>query len=454
MSQEINSEQKELSILDNFKLLFGASRGYKIVNAMNFLDGIAYFGIIILLTRFLHDRVGMSTEMSGFSVSTFSGLVTLFMFGGGFVTDKLGVRRSLTWCIGIMGVGRLLITLAPSLGFSATGGTIVSWTGLLLLAMGQGVLQPTMYAGVKEYTDPRTATIGYAFLYAIMNLGIIAEHFVSPFIRTDAVFLNLKFTEIVGLGWGIDGVFWMCTAVTGLMLLINVTFFTKKIELSQRTVAQEAQAEINKNKTVLDRLKELPFLDVRFMFFIFILLPVRTIFAHQFLTMPDYIFRCFPEAINDKYEWIVGLNPLIIVIFVPLFAIFTRRMKIIDMMIIGTTVTALTGFFLVPGPQVWALLTYVIVFSLGEAMWSSRFLEYVAHIAPAGRVGAYMGLAGIPWFLAKFTTGWYSGSMIKHFIPENGPQDSSTMWLCYTLFACITPIVLILTRKWTLAKDS
>ena len=43
--------------------------------------------------------------------------------------------------------------------------------------------------------------------------------------------------------------------------------------------------------------------------------------------------------------------------------------------------------------------------ALEKQLWSSRFLEYVADLAPAGKVGAYMGLAGIPWFLAKMTTG-------------------------------------------------
>ncbi len=449
-----DTQKKDLTVMENLKLLFYASRGYKLVNAVNFLDGIAYFGILVLLTRFLGTRVGMTEQVTGFSVSMFTGLVTLFMFGGGFVSDKLGVRRALTWCIGVMGIGRALLTLAPALGLGVTGASIMSWSGLLLLALGQGVLQPAMYAGVKEYTDPRTATIGYGFLYAIMNLGIVAEHFISPFIRTDEVFLNLSFTKIIGLGWGIDGVFWMCTAVTGLMLLMIITLFTKKVEQTQRTVeapAQEAKAD---KKPLMTRIKELPFFDPRFMFFIFILLPVRTIFAHQWLTIPDYVFRCFPAGVSDKFEWIAGLNPLIIVIFVPLFAIYTRRMKIIDMMIMGTAVTALTGFLLVPGPVLWALLTYITLFSFGEAMWSSRFLEYVAHIAPAGKVGAYMGLAGIPWFLAKFTTGLYSGSMIARFIPEEGPKDSSTMWLIYTLIACITPIVLIICRKWTLSKDS
>ena len=123
-------------------------------------------------------------------------------------------------------------------------------------------------------------------------------------------------------------------------------------------------------------------------------------------------------------------------------------------MIIGTIVSAVTTFILVPGPALWTLLLYVIIFSFGEALWSSRFLEYVANIAPAGKVGAYMGLAGIPWFLAKFTTGLYSGSMIKHFIPETGPQDTSTLWLIYAIIACLSPIGLIAMRKWLLAKDS
>ena len=59
-----------------------------------------------------------------------------------------------------------------------------------------------------------------------------------------------------------------------------------------------------------------------------------------------------------------------------------------------------------------------------------------------------MGLAGIPWFLAKFTTGLYSGSMIAHFIPENGPHNSGTMWLIYACIACISPVCLLLFRNW------
>lgn len=417
-----------LSIRDSFRILFSASRAFWLVNAVNFGDGIAYFGILNLLTLFISREVGLSDHQTGIAVSVFTGLVTLCMFGGGFVSDRLGVRRALSLSVaGLLG-GRLLLVASPSMGEAATP---VLWAGLVLMGVASGVLQPALYAGVKEFTDPRTATIGYSLLYSIMNLGIVAETFVSPFIRERA---------------GIGGVFWTMIGITALMLVSNLVFFTRRIEARDRVL--EAAPPARDRRPIGERLRALPFLDARFIFFIFILLPVRTLFAHQFLTLPDYVMRCFPEHVGARYEWFQGLNPLIIVIFVPLIAAFTRGANVVTMMIVGTAISATTTFLLVPGPDVTRLVAYVVLFSFGEAVWSSRFLEYVANLAPAGQVGAYMGLAGIPWFLAKATTGFYSGLMIQRFIPEHGPQDSGTLWLVYAGFAMISPVGLFLARRW------
>ncbi|MFA5139229.1 MAG: MFS transporter [Elusimicrobiota bacterium] len=437
-------KKEELSLKETLKLLFGASKGFWLVNMVNFGDGIAYFGILTLLTLFL-GRIGMSDSRAGLSVSMFTGLVTLFMFGGGFISDKLGVRRALTLCLVLCLAGRVLLSGSPQLGGAAH---LAAWLGLLVLSFGEGVIQPALYAGVKEYTDARTATMGYGILYAIMNLGIVAENFVSPFVRTDKPFLF----GVNGLGLGYDGVFWMCTGITVFMLLVHVGLFTSRVEAADRVIVDAPKSE-EPVKTWQEKLKELPFLDPRFMVFIFVLLPVRTLFAHQWLTLPDYVMRCYPPEVGAKYEWISGLNPFIIVIFVPLIAAMTRKANVVTMMLIGTTISALTTFILVPGPNLNALIIYVILFSLGEAVWSSRFLEYVADLAPAGKVGAYMGLAGIPWFLAKFTTGLYSGRMLEHFIPKGGPHDSSTLWLIYALIACVSPLGLLVVKRWISKKN-
>ena len=89
-------EEEQLSLRETFRILFKASKGFWMVNIINFGDGIAYFGVLTLLTLFLHGEVGFSDQMTGISVSVFTGLVTLFLLGGGFISDKLGVRRTLT----------------------------------------------------------------------------------------------------------------------------------------------------------------------------------------------------------------------------------------------------------------------------------------------------------------------------------------------------------------------
>ncbi len=206
----VAAEEPQLSLRENFRILFKASRAFWMVNMVNFGDGIAYFGILNLLTLFIGQDVGFSEQTTGVAVSFFTGLVTLFMFGGGFISDKLGVRRALTLSLVVVLVGRLFLVGSPLAGGMAS---MVLWTGLLLMGMAEGVIQPALYAGVKEFTDPRTATIGYSLLYAIMNLGIAAEAFVSPFIREQS---------------GIAGVFWAMIAITVLMIAGNLAFFTRR----------------------------------------------------------------------------------------------------------------------------------------------------------------------------------------------------------------------------------
>ncbi len=449
MNEQEQTEKKEsktkTSLKEELKIIFSSSRAFWLVNLVNFAEGVAYFGILTLLTLYLGGSVGMSDAMTGVSVSTFTGLVTLFMFGGGFVSDKYGVRNALTISLLLLFGGRVLLGFAgvPAQMGSPVVGYVMSWAAIILMALGSGILQPALYAGAKEYTNPKVSAIAFSFIYAIMNLGIVFENFISPFIRTNEPFIG----NIHGLGWGIMGVFLTCTAITGLVLLAHITFFTKKTEQQCRLVV--INEEENKNKTWKQRFAQMPFRDMRFMWFIFILLPVQTLFAHQFLTMPDYIFRVFPAEVAAKFEWINGINPFIIVFCVPLIAMLTRNVSVFKMLIIGTSISAATTFLLVGHrPDLTLLILYVIIFSLGEAAWSSRFYEYVGDLAPAGQVGAYMGLAGLPWFLAKFTTGLYSGFMLSYFIPREGAQNPGEMWLIYALIACISPLGLLLTRKW------
>jgi proton-dependent oligopeptide transporter, POT family len=462
----VEEKKEDITLRETIRLLLKASKGFWLVNMVNFGDGIAYFGILNLLTLYLGRDVGLSDAWKTTAVSLFTGAVTAFMLGMGFLADRLGVRRALTVSLVVLLAGRLLLVLAPIVfpvvgpdmpmilnpsAYTNTGVQVFAVLALLLMAFGSGILQPTLYSGAKEYTDPRTAAVTFSLVYAIMNFGIAAEGLISPYIRTDTVFLHIGGFTLKGLGTGISGVFWFCAAFTALMLILQMLWFTRKVEQRDRIGVVEQTAAEKKHDAETGfwrKFSELPLFNARFAFFIFILLPVQTLFAHQFLTIPDYIMRAYPASVGARYEWIIGINPVIIVIFVPLISALTRKARVLNMMIIGTTISAAITFILVPGPSLSALLIYTIVFSFGEAVWSSRFYEYVATLAPAGKVGAYMGMAGIPWFLAKATTGIYAGHMLERYVPSGAPQDTGTLWLIYSLIACASPVGLLLGKRW------
>lgn len=403
---------------------FGAVRHldarFWVPNLVFLLDGAAYFGILNILTLHLGTTVGLGDVTAGRLVSYLTGALTLFMTFFGTLVDRYGVRRMATVTILASFAGRLLLVGAPWL----PGTFYVVLLALTLMAFGGGLLQTAIYSAVKQATDDKTSAVGFSLIYALMNLGIVLESLASSPVRA---------------AWGTTGVFAMCAGLTLVYLVVHLVGFPKD---AGRPVESPAQAASHASW------REHPLADPRFLFFIFILLGVRTLFAHQWLTMPDYVVRAYPEEVGARFEWINGLNPLIIVIGTPLVAALTRKVPVLRMMIVGTAVSALATLLLVPGPNLAALLTYVIVFSIGEALWSSRFLEYVAAIAPPERMGVYMGVANIPWFLAKFTTGLYSGAMLAAYVPKDGPQDSGTMWLIYLGVALTSPVGLLLARRW------
>jgi hypothetical protein len=366
-------------------------------------------------------------------------------------------------------VGRFLYSVAPAVG----GGFLVVALvilGLLTVAIGEGIIQPVCYSGIKQYTNEKTSSMGYGLIYALMNLGIVVMGAISAWIRpavqnikegkpADAIgrpFLDFLASFSAS---GVQAVNWACVGITLLALVLFFISMTRKAEAQK--LRPDTAEELRKTDTrpwsarLRSYFTDGPFSNKRFLFFIFMLLPVRTLFAHQWLTLPEYILRAYDKNVADKMEWLVDwTNPAIIFVGVPIFTALTRRVNVYTMMVIGSLVSAVPTCLLCGGPDLTRLITYLVIFSIGEALWSARFLEYASELAPPGRVAQYMGLANVPWLLAKGTTGLYSGWVLATFCPKDVPPDqlrTGTMWLIYGCIAMLSPIGLWLARKWVLA---
>jgi POT family proton-dependent oligopeptide transporter len=447
-----------------------------------------YFGILTLLAIFFNEYVGLNDHQADLMVGVLTGGITLSMFFLGGISDKISMRKFTIISLTVMLIGRIIIAgsgelLEHKLGLWSPL-HLASLLGILFIVIGYGIYMPGSYAAVRKLTSEKTSAMGYAMLYALMNLGSFLPGLVSPPIRAR---------------FGMVSVFWFYIVFTIVAIAVGYFLLTKKAVEDARkklgggkaAVAVPAKVEKKTKKSKeykdfsqritswkassLDWMKNHPLANVRFTFFIFILIPVQTLFAHQWLTLPQYVYRAFSQSVSDHMEFFVNLNPLLIFVIAPLVAAFTRKVNTYKMMIIGTFVMSLPTFFLAMGTNLVLLYVYIFLMSIGEALWQPRFLQWVAEIAPEGRTGAYMGIGQFPWFLTKVLTSLYAGLFLMKFIPsaeawlnfslisgstvpgltginairfQTFPNSAPTMWLIYGFIAMISPVSLLLARKW------
>eukprot|EP00521_Asterionellopsis_glacialis_P011126 CAMPEP_0195309892 /NCGR_PEP_ID=MMETSP0707-20130614/38965_1 /TAXON_ID=33640 /ORGANISM="Asterionellopsis glacialis, Strain CCMP134" /LENGTH=372 /DNA_ID=CAMNT_0040374193 /DNA_START=881 /DNA_END=1999 /DNA_ORIENTATION=- len=189
----------------------------------------------------------------------------------------------------------------------------------------------------------------------------------------------------------------------------------------------------------------------RFLAVCLILLNIRMIFRHLDATLPKYMIREFGE--NTPKGTIYSINPALIIILVPLVTAATTKVDPLVMIHYGSYISAASVFALVISTSVGACAVFVIILSIGEAVWSPRLYDYTMSVVQEGREGTYMALSSAPLFLAKLPVGFMSGELLQKYCPEDGPRNSKMMWLIIGLTTATSPILMTLCWPFISKKD-
>ncbi len=443
--------------------LIHAPRALWGLNLSYFIEGFVYFGTLAYLAMYFNQYAKLGDVQAGGMVGVLTSGITLAMLFFGSRVDRWGLRRTLFICILCMLAGRILLAALPGFGLEV-GGVLspfnkLATLALLFIVIGFGMYQPAIYAGVRQLTTPATAGMAFAMLYAVNNLGGWLPTFMST--------IRERFGLHGALG------FYAGASLLGLLLLfalLNRRTYEKaraqalegrSDEEAAKAAETKAEADTERARVktlppgerLLNWLRNHPLADPKFFAFIFCLIPVQTLFAYVWLILPQYVSRAFAGTwVGAKFETATQASSLLVFILCPIVAALTSKVKVYRMMILGTAVMALPPFFLAFGPTVAGLFGYVLVLSIGEAMWQPRFLQFAAEIAPEGRTGAYMGVAQLPWFLTKMLVPIYSGAALARFCPAVGPTNTGPMWLLFGGIAVISPVFLFMAKGW-LGKD-
>jgi dipeptide/tripeptide permease len=437
------------TIVQPFLDLLQAPRALWAVYLSMLLEGFVYFGMLIYLAMYFNEYGHLTDLHAGWMVGVLTSGITLSMLFFGGNVDRWGSRRTILIALTLMLLGRSVLALAPRLGLA--GGALFSpfigmaLGGLFLVLLGYGMYTPAGYASVRRFTTPATANMGFAMLYAVMNLGAWLPTFVSP-IRQHS---------------GIRGAYAFYVATTAVGLLAFAALLSRKVEAAASGPATITPLETRARHGsagfagLVRWCRNHPLSDPKFSCFIFCLIPVQTLFAYNWLVLPQYVNRAFAGSwVGARFETATSLNAILIFLLCPVVAACTARTRVYSMMILGTAIMAAPTFILALGPRVPGLFAFIVLMTVGEAIWQPRFLQYAAEIAPPGRTGAYMGVAQFPWFLTKILVPLYSGAALARWCPDPalGPARTTPMWLLFGGVAMLTSIFLVLAKGW-LGKD-
>ena len=428
------------------------------LNLSYLTEGFAYLGTLQYLALYFNEYVGLNDQHAGWMVGVMASGITLSMFFLGGRVDKLGLRKTLFTALGFMLSGRLLLSLAPDMGLA--GGDIfsamnlVSLLGVILVVIGFGMYQPAIYAGTGAVATAATSGMAFAMLYSVYNLGGWLPTFMTPIRNAFGIKGALGFYAVVSF-----------LGMVGLAVLLTKKVLEKALKEKREAGGDDSGAETAQTANrsangqtgiqlqplarALAWLKSHPLTDPKFSFFIFALIPVQTLIAYLWFILPQYVSRAHAGAwVGENFETALSLNPILIFFLCPAVATLSARANIYNTVVLGTAVMAASAFLLSPGPTATGLFAYILVFSVGEAIWRPRFLQYATEIAPPGRSGAYMGVAQFPWFITKTIVPLYSGLALSKWCPDTGPAATGTMWLLFGLIAIVTPVMLFLAKGW------
>ncbi len=476
------------------KGLRGAPRELWILFLTKVIEYTAYGAMNMAFILYLSADCGLGDISAGSYIGVWSMLVTITTMMVGAVVDAIGIKKTLLIGTIVLLFGRAFMPFMDNIYFA----TIL---GFIPMAIGIAIMGPVLSVGIKRYTTSDSAALGFGLFYTLMNVGWALGAIVF-----DAIRGTFGEHEMVTLPMiGVDISTYQIIFLTGFLLtiptFIMVLMMRDGVEMTDTEgvkidpikndfegsvisvffqVAKKAAIDTGRILSQIVRQKDFWY----YMFMLGILVCVRLVFYHFHYTFPKYGIRILGEGV--KIGNIYGvLNPTIIVFLVPLVAALTRKISSYKMLMIGTTISAFSIFIAsMPGkffdplmgtwveelvynrwlglapemhtPLVLALVIFVIIFTIGEAIWSPRLMQFAAEIAPEGKEGTYIALSYLPYFAAKLVAGPLSGWLLHTYVPEGASSypNHFFVWLWIGGMAVLSPIGLVVFRKLFSAAEN
>jgi MFS family permease len=315
-------------------------------------------------------------------------------------------------------------------------------------------------------------SIGATVIVGLLAIGFV--EFEIHKIKFGVVKAGIYFWSLVITG-GIFAVGGIIYALLSTAAAANAGAGFDRVMKSVRDATQETVRQLKEN------FSQKPFWV--YMAMLGILTFVKLTFYVFHVMFPTYATRVF--GYDFPVVSLFGtLNPAMIVFLVPLVSVLTIKIRSYSMLIFGTALSALSVFicFLPDStaaaigdtwfgtwifdywveapvgnqdPFVISLVLFIIVFTIGEAIWSPRLMQFSAEIAPRGKEGAYISLAVLPYFLGKIGATVMADILTEQYFAKGMTEfpDHEFSWLWIAIMCLISPVGMVLFKGTFTASE-
>ena len=470
---------------------FGHPSGLSTLFFTEMWERFSYYGMKAILTLYMtkslvEGGLGFDEKYASVIYATYVSSVWYLPLVGGWLADRiLGARRAVL-------IGGIIIACGHY--SMAVSSVACFYTGLVLIALGTGLLKPNISAMVGQlYSDKdERRDAGFSIFYMGINLGAFLSPIIVGFLAQHIWFRN--FISSMGFdpksswhfGFGAAGVgmtLGLIQYVVGRNRLRNVGAKPEKVAASERSESfdfvtgalavvgavigaalgyyfGDAGAVSALFPAVVfffagylfgtlrmlegNELKNVLIIFILFLFSIVFWMTFEqsgsslTLFADR-LTQTTILGWAYPSS------WFQSVQPIFVILLAPVFAGIWQKMGsrqpsspgkfFYGLLFAGLAFVVVTIASMLTGggrvSPLWLIVVYFLQ-SIGELCLSPVGLSTVTKLAPARMVGLMMGV----WFLS-ISIGSYIAGLTTRFFAGNDP---AVLTRAFGIFAAITLI--------------
>jgi dipeptide/tripeptide permease len=354
----------------------GFSKPFWAANISELFERIAYYGMAPVLVPYL-------TQVRGFDEGAairVGGNLGFIVYGlpilSGMLADWLGYRRAMMLAYGLLAAGYLGVWAAPSFA-----GVVAALT---LVAFGASIIKPAITGTVQRTCSEQRRPVGFSIYYTLVNIG----GFLGPNI-SGAV------ASVVGLAL----VFPTSAGAIAIALALVLLLYRD----------DAAAGEAPKHRLVELLRDFIGILTTPRMMTLFVLVAgFWSLFFQFYGAFTTYLTQDL-DVSQQRANFIISLDAALIIGCQVVMGYLTRNWTTARAVwiaaFVGTAGYALIGLHPSPGVAAGG----VVVFAVGEMIYSAHFYKYLGSLAPAGQEAMYLGFAFLPIALGSLIAGWIGG---------------------------------------------